>query len=32
MKYMGAVLVLVAAMSAQNAPSTSKSPHLDIPV
>jgi S1-C subfamily serine protease len=31
MKYMAAVLLLVAAMSAQNAPSTSKSPDLDIP-
>ena len=31
MKYMAAVLLLVAAMSARNAPSTSKSLDLDIP-
>src|ERR1019366_3386058 len=31
MKYIAAVLLLVAAVSAQNAPSTSKSPDLDIP-
>jgi tetratricopeptide (TPR) repeat protein len=31
MKYMAAVLLLVAAMSAQNAPSTNKGRHLDIP-
>jgi S1-C subfamily serine protease len=31
MKYIAAALLLVAAMSAQNAPSTSKSPDLDIP-
>jgi len=31
MKYMAAVLLLVAAMSAQNAPSTSKGARLDIP-
>jgi hypothetical protein len=30
-KYMAAVLLLVAAMSAQNAPSTNKGRHLDIP-
>jgi S1-C subfamily serine protease len=30
-KYMAAVLLLVAAMSAQNAPSTNKGHHLDIP-
>jgi len=30
-KYMAAVLLLVAAMSAQNAPSTNKGSHLDIP-
>jgi V8-like Glu-specific endopeptidase len=31
MKYIAAALLLVAAMSAQNAPSTNKSPDLDIP-
>src|ERR1035438_3747689 len=31
MKYMAAVLLLVAAVSAQNSPRTSKSPDLDIP-
>jgi len=31
MKYMAAVLLLVAAMSAQNVPSTNKGRHLDIP-
>ena len=31
MKYMAAVLLLVAAMSAQNAPSTNKGGRLDIP-
>jgi S1-C subfamily serine protease len=31
MRYMAAVLLLVAAMSAQNAPSTNKGRHLDIP-
>src|ERR1039458_6202061 len=31
MKYMAAVLLLVASMSAQNVPSTSKSTDLDIP-
>jgi hypothetical protein len=31
MRYMAVVLLLVAAMSAQNAPSTNKSPDLDIP-
>ena len=31
MKYMAAVLLLVAAMLAQNAPSTNKGRHLDIP-
>lgn len=31
MKYMAAVLLLLAAMSAQNAPSTNKGSHLDIP-
>ena len=31
MKYMAAVLLLVAAMSAQNAPSSNKGRHLDIP-
>ena len=31
MKYMASVLLLVAAMSAQNAPSTSKGARLDIP-
>src|ERR1700675_1847920 len=31
MKYMAAVLLLVAAMSAQNAPTTNKGSHLDIP-
>ena len=31
MRYMAAVLLLVATMSAQNAPSTNKGRHLDIP-
>src|ERR1035441_8672241 len=31
MRYMAAVLSLLAAMSAQNTPSTKKGPHLDIP-
>ena len=31
MKYMAAVLLLVATMSAQNAPSTNKGRHLDVP-
>ena len=31
MKYMAAVLLLVAAMSAQNVPNTNKGSHLDIP-
>ncbi len=31
MKYMAAVLLLVAAMSAQNAPNTNKGDRLDIP-
>jgi hypothetical protein len=31
MKYIASVLLLLAATSAQNAPSTSKSPDLDIP-